>query len=296
MNDVLSILISGLSLGCTYALVALGIVILYKGSEVLNFAHGSIAVLGAYVTARLSPIVGFGMAALIGIVAAAGFALLIERLLIRHMRNAGPISMAILTIGIEVILRTELTRQIGIDILPLHQPWGTDSVVIAGAVIPWNRIITIGVTVVIVAVFLFVFRFSRWGIAMRSAAEDRETTELVGVKLGRTAMITWITAGALAAVAGILLTGAPAPGLTPLLSTVVLRALAAAVIGGIDSVAGALVGGLIVGMIEAVTVAFQSPLSFLGLGLSDVAAFGVMFIVLLFRPQGLFGRKEVFRV
>ncbi|MBM0127403.1 branched-chain amino acid ABC transporter permease [Pimelobacter simplex] len=296
MSELLSVSTTGLSLGCTYALVAMGIVILYKGSSVLNFSHGSIAVFGAYVTARLTEPLGFWMAALLGIVAAAGVSLLIERLLVNRMRNAGPISMAILTIGIEIVLRTELARRIGIDILPLGQPWGTRSVVVGGAIIPWNRIITIAVTVLIVAVFLLVFRYSRWGISMRAAAEDRETAEIVGVKLGSTAMITWLAAGALAAVAGILLTGAPSSGLSPVLSTVVLRALAAAIIGGLDSITGALVGGAVVGCVEAVSVTYQNELSFLGLGVSDVGAFGVMFLVLLVRPQGLFGSKELVRV
>jgi branched-chain amino acid transport system permease protein len=289
-------LVTGLSLGCTYALVALGIVILYKGSDVLNLAHGSIAVLGAYVTARLTSTLGFLTAALAGVVAAAVAALLMERLLVGRMRNAPVVSLAIMTIGVEVLLQTELTRQIGIDILQLGQPWGTDSVVVLGTVVPWNRIVTIAVAVVAIGAFVLTLRLSSWGVSMRAVAEDREASELVGLRLGRVAMVTWATAGGLAAVAGILLTGAPSAGLTPALSLVVLRAFAAALIGGLDSVTGALVGGLIVGMVEAIVITFQSDLAFLGLGLSDVAAFLVMFVVLLVRPQGLFGRKEVARV
>ncbi|CAB4909208.1 MAG: branched-chain amino acid ABC transporter permease [Actinobacteria bacterium] len=291
-----STLITGLSLGCTYALVALGIVILYKGSEVLNLSHGSVAVLGAYVTARLADTLGFLGAAVAGVLAAGLFAVLVERLLIRRLANAPVVSLAIMTIGIEVILQTELTRRIGIDILQLDQPWGTDSVDVLGTVVPVNRLVTIGVTVVVVAAFVAVLRLSDWGVSMRAVAEDREVAELVGLRLGRIAVVTWATAGALAALAGVLLTGAPSAGLTPALSLVVLRAFAAALIGGLDSVAGALVGGLVVGMVEAVVTTYQEQLSFLGLGLSDVAAFLVMFVVLLVRPQGLFGRKVVARV
>ena len=294
--NVVPTLIMGLSLGCTYALVALGIVILHKGSQVLNLAHGSIAVLGAYVAARLSGYIGFYAAALVGIAAAALFTLLVERVLINRIRNAPVLSLAVMTVGVEVILQTWLTGSIGIDILQLGQPWGTDSVYILGAVVPWNRIITIGVTIVVVSVFILAFRFSNWGVAMRAAAEDRETAELVGLKLSKITMVTWATAGGLAALAGILLTGAPAPGLTPALPVIVLSAFAAALIGGICSVAGALVGGLIVGMIQAVTITYQDALSFLGLGLSDAAAFMVMFVVLVVRPQGLFGRREAVRV
>ncbi|MGY1812243.1 branched-chain amino acid ABC transporter permease [Blastococcus sp. SYSU D00820] len=294
--NLLPTLVTGLSLGCTYALVALGIVILYKGSGVLNLAHGSIAVLGAYVTARLAGTFGFFGAAIAGIIAAAGAAMLMERLLVGRMRHTPVVSLAIMTIGVEVLLQTELTRQIGIDILQLGQPWGTDSVELLDVVVPWNRLVTIAVAVVAMGVFVLTLRLSNWGVSMRAVAEDREASELVGLRLGTVAMVTWATAGGLAALAGILLTGAPAAGLSPALSLVVLRAFAAALIGGLDSVAGALVGGLIVGMVEAFVITFQSDLAFLGLGLSDVAAFLVMFVVLLLRPQGLFGRKEVARV
>ncbi len=197
-----STLITGLSLGCTYALVALGIVILYKGSEVLNLSHGSVAVLGAYVTARLADTLGFLGAAVAGVLAAGLFAVLVERLLVRRLANAPVVSLAIMTIGIEVILQTELTRRIGIDILQLDQPWGTDSVDVLGTVVPVNRLVTIGVTVVVVAAFVAVLRLSDWGVSMRAVAEDREVAELVGLRLGRIAVVTWATAGALAALAG----------------------------------------------------------------------------------------------
>ena len=293
--NLMSTVIAGLSLGAIYALVALGIVILYKASEVLNFAHGTIAVLGAYVTARTVDILGFFGAVVAGVLAAALTALLIERLLVRKMANAPVVSLAIMTIGLEVILNTELTRQIGVDILELHQPWGTEAIEIFGALVPWNRILTIVFTFVIVLIFLAAFRFSSWGVSMRAAAEDREAAEIVGLKLNRIAIVSWATAGGLAAMAGIFLTGAPSAGLTSSLAVIALRAFPAAIIGGLDSVAGALVGGLIIGMVEAFAITFQPELSFLGLGLGDVIAYLVMFLVLLVRPQGLFGRKEVVR-
>lgn len=294
--DLLSILISGLSLGSIYALVALGIVILYKASETLNFAHGSFVVLGAYVTARTYDTFGFFGAALAGILAAAGLAVLVERSIIRSMKDAPVVSLAIVTIGVEVMMNTELIRQIGADILPLGHPWGNDTLLIASAHLPYNRLFAIMSAIVIVALFLLAFRFSNWGIAMRAAAEDRETAELMGVKLGRVTMVAWATAGALAAVAGIFLTGSPTPGLTPTLAIIAMRAIPAAIVGGLDSVSGALVGGLLIGMVETLATTFQSELSFLGRGVGDIMPYVVMIIVLIFRPQGLFGRKESVRV
>lgn len=292
----LELLISGLSLGAVYALVALGFVIVYKASEVLNFAHGSFVVAGAYVTARTHEILGFYGAVVTGILAAALLALVVERLLVRSMRNAPVISLAILTIGIEVVLNTELVRQMGVDMLPLGHPWGASTIDLLGTVIPVNRIVAIGVAVVIIGVFISAFRFSSWGVSMRAAAEDRETAELVGLKLGKISMVSWLIAGALAAVAGIFLTGAPTPGLAPGLAVVAMRAFPAAIIGGLDSVAGALVGGMIIGLVEAFSVGYQSDLAFMGRGIGEVMPFIVMIIVLIVRPQGLFGRKEFVRV
>jgi Branched-chain amino acid ABC-type transport system, permease components len=295
VSDFLSTLISGLSLGSIYALVALGIVILFKSSEVMNFAHGSIAVLGAFAAGRASDILGFWGGVLVGLAVAGLFALFVERVLVRAMKNAPIVSLAIMTIGLQVILDTELPRQIGSDIIQLHQPWGLDSVDIGGTLVPWNRIFTILVTLVIIVAFLLAFRFSSWGVSMRAAAEDREASELVGIKLSRITMVSWVLAGVLAGVAGIMLSGAPSAGLTPTMAVIALRAFPAAIIGGLDSVTGALVGGLLIGVLEALTITYQSELSFLGRGLGDVVSYLLMFIVLLVRPQGLFGRKEVVR-
>ena len=289
-------LLTGLSLGSIYALVALGFVILHKSSSVLNFAHGSFVVMGAYVTARTYPVFGFYGAAIAGIAAAAVTALVVERLFIRPIRNAPVISLAIMTIGIEVLLNTELTRQMGVQILSLGQPWEAARIALGPVTISVNRVLAIAVAVAVIGGFLLVFRFSSWGVSMRAAAEDRETAELVGLKLGKITMVSWTVAGALAGIAGIFLTGAPTPGLSPALAAIALRAFPAAIIGGLDSVAGALVGGLIVGMVEAFAAVYQDELLFLGRGIGDVLPFIVMILVLVFRPQGLFGGKESARV
>lgn len=292
---IIDTLIAGLSLGAVYALVALGFVIIFKTSEVLNFAHGSFVVAGAYITARTYEVFGFFGAVIAGVLGAALLAVVVERVLVRPMKDASVVSLAIMTIGVEVILNTELIRQIGVDILPLGHPWGASSVAIFDTMIPVNRLVAIATAVVIVVIFLLAFRYSAWGVAMRAAAEDRETAELLGMKLGRISIISWIIAGALAAVAGIFLTGAPTPGLAPTLAAVAMRAFPAAIVGGLDSIPGALVGGLIIGVTEAFASGFQQEIAFLGRGIGDVVPFIVMLLVLIVRPQGLFGRKELTR-
>jgi len=153
-----------------------------------------------------------------------------------------------------------------------------------------------GVAAVLVAAFAAVFKFTDWGIAMRSAAEDGETASLMGIRLNRVAAAAWAMAGALAAIGGLFLTSFPAAGVTGGVGLVALAAIPAVVLGGFDSPSGAVVGGLIIGVVSVLTAGYQDELSFLGRGLGSVAPYVVMLLVLLVRPNGLFGTKEVTRV
>ncbi len=296
MTQFLSLLLNGLSLGAIYALIALGFAVIFKASEVVSFMHGSLLLLGAYTIAKLSDSIGFWPGLVVGIVATSAIALLVERLLINRLRGAPVISLAILTIGVDILLVTELTRRIGSDILNVGQPWGGNFVRFGDVGITENRLIAIGVAAVLIAVFFAVFKFSDWGVAMRAAAEDGETAALMGIRRGRVSAVAWIVAGALAAVAGLFLVGSPTPGVQPGLQAVALRAFPAAILGGLDSTGGALVGGLVIGLAESFTAGYQDHLLFLGRGFGDVMPYVVMILVLLVRPSGLFGTKELTRV
>jgi branched-chain amino acid transport system permease protein len=296
MTQFLSLLINGISLGAVYALIALGFVIIFKASEVVSFMHGSLILLGAYLIARYQESLGFWTAAALGIAGTTLAALLTERLLIRRLRGAPVISLAILTIGVDILLLTELTRRIGSDILNVGQPWGGDTLRLGGVGITTNRALAVVVAVVLMAMFFAAFKFSGWGVAMRAAAEDTEAAALMGIRLGRVSMIAWVVAGVLAAVAGLFLTGSPTPGVTPGVAAVALRAFPAAILGGLDSTAGAVVGGLVVGLAESFAAGYQDQIAFMGRGFGDVVPYVVMVLVLLFRPSGLFGTRELTRV
>ncbi|MEU7870391.1 branched-chain amino acid ABC transporter permease [Dactylosporangium sp. NPDC049140] len=296
MTQLLSMLVTGLSTGAIYALVALGLVLLYKAAGVVNFAHGSLLLLGAYVTARTWEPLGFPIAAGLGVLAAAGGALLVQRLLAHPMRDAAPVELAIMTIGVDILLATELNRRMGPDIIVLGHPWGGSAVRIGDVAVPANRIIALGVAAVIITLFLLAFRLTDWGAAMRAAAEDQEAAALVGVRLRRVVTVSWLLAGALAAVAGIFLAGSPTPGLTPAVGVIALRALPAAILGGLDSTTGALVGGLVVGVTESLAAGYQDELAVLGRGFDQVVPYLVMIVVLLLRPAGLFGTRAASRV
>ncbi|MCW2818998.1 MAG: inner-rane translocator [Marmoricola sp.] len=296
MTQFLSLLINGVSLGAVYALIALGFVIIFKASEVVSFMHGSLILLGAFLVARYDQEIGFWTAALLGIAGTVVVALLVERLLIRKLRGAPVISLAILTIGVDIIMLTELTRRIGSDILNVEQPWGGQTLRAAGIGITTNRALAVVVAVVLMGLFFSAFKFSGWGVAMRASAEDTEAAALMGIRLGRVSMIAWLVAGVLAAVAGIFLTGAPTPGVTPGVAAVALRAFPAAILGGLDSTGGAVVGGLVVGLAESLAAGYQDQIAFMGRGFGDVVPYVVMVLVLLVRPSGLFGTREMTRV
>jgi branched-chain amino acid transport system permease protein len=296
MTQFLSLLLNGISLGAMYALIALGFVIIFKASEVVSFTQGSLLLLGAYSIARLSEPIGFLPAVLVGILLTALAAFLIERLVINRLRGAPVISLAIVTIGVDIILLTELIRRIGSDILNVPHPWGSESVRIGSVGISQNRLIATGVAGVLIIAFFVAFKYSSWGVAMRAAAEDGETAALMGIRLGRVSALAWIVAGALAAVAALFLVGAPTPGVSAAAYTVALRAFPAAILGGLDSTGGALVGGLLIGLAESFAAGYQDQLLFLGRGFGDVVPYVVMIAVLLVRPSGLFGTKELTRV
>lgn len=288
--------LNGLALGSVYALIALGFVVIFKASGVMNFAHGSLLLFGGYVTARLHDAIGFVPAVLVGAALAAALAGLVQLLASRGLRGAEIHTLTILTIGVDVLLSTELNRQVGADYLTMGDPWGAEVTRLGSITVADARIASIVVAVVVIGAFFAAFRWSRWGLSMRSAAADPEAAALTGIRLDRVRLIAWCVAGALAALAAVFLAAFPAPGLDRTTSQIALSAFPAAILGGMDSAVGALVGSLVIGLTAAMAAGYQSELSVLGAGFSDVAPYLVMVLVLLVRPTGLFGSKELTRV
>ena len=288
--------LNGLALGSVYALIALGFVVIFKASGVMNFAHGSLLLFGGYVTARLHDTIGFIPAVLVGASLAAALAGLVQLLATRGLRNAEIHTLTILTIGVDVLLSTELNRQVGADYLTMGDPWGADVTRLGSVTVADARIASIVVAVIVIGAFFAAFRWSRWGLSMRSSAADPEAAALMGIRLDRVRLIAWCVAGALAAISAVFLAAFPAPGLDRTTSQIALSAFPAAILGGMDSAVGALVGSLVIGLTAAMAAGYQHELSVLGAGFSDVAPYLVMVLVLLVRPTGLFGSKELTRV
>jgi branched-chain amino acid transport system permease protein len=295
MQNFAQLLIGGISLGAVYALLALGFVLVFKATGVINFAYPALLLVGAYTTARAGEL-PFPVAAILGICVAVVIAALVDRVLVRRMRGGSVIAVSIMTIGVGVLLQTEIIRRIGIDVLPIGDPWGSGVVTLGGLTIPQTRIAALVVGLALIACFFAWFKFSVWGVAMRATAEDHETAALMGIPGGRISAASWAVAGGLAAVAGLFVTMFPSPGLEPTTSAVALRAFPAAIIGGLDSTGGAVVGGLVIGVTEVLTQGYEGHLTFLGLGFHAVMPYLVMVLVLLVRPTGLFGTRELHRV
>ncbi len=296
MTKFIELLISGVSLGFIYSLIALGFVVIFKATEVVNFAHGSLLLLGGFVIAETHASLGFPLAFVVGAAVAAFAALLVERFLIRPLRGSDVNALAILTIGVDIILLTELTRRIGSKVFTPGDPWGSQVVSIGGYHVPQTRLWAIIIAVGLITLFMLAQKYTGWGIAMRASAEDGEAAALMGIRQGRVSMIAWVIAGVLAAVASVFLTAFPTPGLDNNTGLIALRAFPAAILGGLDSTSGALAGGITVGLAETMTSGYENDLGFLGHGFGSIMPYVIMILVLLWRPSGLFGTREVARV
>ncbi|MGV9273130.1 branched-chain amino acid ABC transporter permease [Streptomyces griseosporeus] len=298
MTSLLDDLLNGLALGAVYALVALGFVVIFKASGVINFAQGSLLLFGGYLTAVLHDDLGFAGALAVAVLATALLAGALDRLLLQRGEPDPRMAhvQTIVTIGVDIVLLTDLSRRIGGDLLSLGDPWG-DSVVTLGSVtVADSRLAAIAVSAVAIAAVFALFRFTPWGLSLRAAAEDAEAAALMGVRLSRVHMLAWCLAGALAALAAVFLAAFPAPGLERTTGQIALKAFPAAILGGMASPPGALAGSLLIGLTEALVAGHQSDLHVLGEGFGDVAPYAVMVLVLLVRPTGLFGAKGAARV
>jgi len=297
VNEFLQATINGIATGAIYALLALGFVIIYKSSQVLSFAQSGLMILGAFWVVYFSTVLelNFWVALILGILLSAAIGIVIERIMLRPMVGKPVFSVAILTIGLNIALTVIGFDLIGVQIRSLGDPWGIAVLQLGELVVSRKDAATIVASVIVVGLLLLFFRYSRFGLAMRATAIDQETALAQGISVARVFAVAWAIAAGLATIAGVFL-GA-GTGVSAAIGVRAIRALPAAVIGGLDSIPGAIVGGLIVGLAEAYTVAYQAEyLGFLGQNFSTAIAYVVMFVVLLVRPYGIFGTREVERV
>ncbi|MGH9227343.1 MAG: branched-chain amino acid ABC transporter permease [Acidimicrobiales bacterium] len=297
-DDMLQTAFSGLALGCKYALIALGFSVVFKATGVINFAQASLVLLGAYVTFNftqtwdlnfyLALVIAMGFGALVGVAT--------EALVLRWLVGEPPAALIMVTIGLLFVLDNVVTAIWGPDNHNLGDPWGIETRELFGVTVANRDLWTIGFAAVAVAAFFVFFRYSTLGLAMRAAAFDPEVAMAQGIPARRVHRVAWAIAGVVAALAGATL-AAGAGQLSPATGALALVAFPAIILGGLDSPLGAVVGGIIIGLVQQFT-ALLAPEYFdwVGESFERVSPYLVMILILLIRPYGLFGTREVRRV
>ena len=284
----LQFLISGISLGSIYALIALGYTMVYGIAKMLNFAHGDVIMIGAYVayvsisTLNLSPF----FAVLIAVVTCTLLGILIERVAYKPLRNSSPLTVLITAIGVSYLLQniallifgSKAVNYTSVVSLPAFE-------IVPGLTVTGETAVTIAVSVVIMAALMIFINHTKAGQAMLAVSEDRGAAQLMGVNVNGTISLTFAIGSALAAIAAVLLCSSY-PVLSPYTGAMPgIKAFVAAVFGGIGSIPGAMIGGILLGVIENLSKAYISS------QMSDAIVFLILIIVLLVKPTGILGKK-----
>lgn len=301
MTKLAQLIASGAALGAVYALVGLGFVVIYRATGVINFAQAGMVVLGAFLVYNatstwdlpfwLAVLVSMGIGAVLGIV--------LERFILRRMIGRPVYAVILVTVGLLLLVEPVVTTLWRNPSTNIQNPWGLSKVDIGDVKLLQVDIATIALGAIVLGCFFLFFRYTKYGVAMRATAIDQEAALAQGIEVRRIVALSWAIAGVVAVLAGTMLgSGAgPGVGLGVGIGIISLKALPAVVLGGLDSPLGAVVGGLLIGIAELLTAGYQADvLPFLPRGFAGVMPWVVMLVVLLVRPFGLFGTREVRRI
>jgi branched-chain amino acid transport system permease protein len=291
-------LVRGLGIGSTYALLAVGFVIIYRATSVVNFAQPALMILGAYFTSVFISAAGmpFAIAVVAAMLAMAAIGMATERVALRPMVGRPPFAAAMVTVGVFITLYVVAHRLIGSRVRAIRDPWGLEQVDLLGVTVAQIDLAKIVISLTAIAVVGLFLARSRLGLAMRATSLDQEVALAQGVNVGRMFGLAWAISAALAALAGALI-GTQAGGFEASLALVALKALPVIIIGGLDSIKGAVIAGLFVGVAEALTRTYQPRYAdWLGSNFDVAVPYVIMIVVLMVRPYGLFGTREVERV
>jgi branched-chain amino acid transport system permease protein len=283
----LQLALSGLAIGCVYALVALGFVLIYKATETVNFAQGDLMMLGGFFAYTATAIMGwpYWAAIVFALIVMALFGMAAERTILRPVLGQAQFTVVMVTIGVGYVMRGVVTMMPGwgTDTYKIVTPFAEKVVNIGGAAISLEQLMIILMTAALCAVLFGFFRFTRIGIAMQAASQNQLAAYYMGIPVARINTLIWGLSAAVATFAGILL--APITFVHANMGFIGLKAFPAAVVGGFGSIPGAIAGGIIIGLVESFA-GFYLPEGF-----KDIAAYIVVLIVLMVKPSGLFGEK-----
>jgi len=295
MTFFLQLIITGFAQGMVYALIAIGFVIILKCSEVFNIAQGHFVLIGGYLGWTF--LVPLGLPAWAALLAAIAVAvimgLLIERLMLRPMVGQPVLAVVMMTIALSTVLGGLATLLWGAEYKAYHGLLPTITMKVGEISIPSESLIGLIVSIICVALLMLLFRYTKIGLAMRATAEDLQVVQSVGIKATTVYAASWIIASIVGVIGGILLGGVSGANMD--LALIGLKAFAVVLLGGVNSIGGAIIAGIILGMLENVAAGYLDPL-LPGGGLAQVFPFFIMIIVLVFRPHGLFGLAHIERV
>jgi branched-chain amino acid transport system permease protein len=293
LNYLLQLFVSGLSVGSVYAVIGIGFVVIYKATKILNFAHGEILMIAAYFCLVLveSLHLNFLIAFLLTLAFCAMIGLMIERFIFRPMIGEPVFAVVMITLGLSIILRPLTGMVFGFGNVMFPSPFPQKPIVFSNIVISHAHLWTFIISCAVMAIFFLFFKYSKVGIAMRAAAERQIVAFLMGIDVKKIFSLSWAIAAATAGIAGILLANVMVMNLN--LSFVAVKVFPAIILGGLDSIVGALIGGLIIGVFETLVGGY---LDLYLSGIKEVSAYILLFIILIVRPYGLFGTEEIERV
>jgi branched-chain amino acid transport system permease protein len=288
VNDVLQYILSGIAIGCIYGLVALGFVLIYKATEVVNFAQGELMMIGAFIAYTFVVFLNlnYWLAFLFTVCFMWVFGMLLDRVVLRPLVGEPVFAIVMVTIGFGILARSVVSMipGWGTDTFSFKTPFAEKAVKAGGLVVSWEHLSIIVLSVALVLLFYLFFKYTRIGIALQATAQNQLAAVYMGISIKKVFSLTWAISAAVAAFAGVLLS--PITMVHMNMGFIGLKAFPAAVLGGFGSIPGAIVGGLIIGITESLAGVY------LPIGWKDIAAFIILILVLMIRPEGLFGIQQ----
>ena len=287
MAILLQLALSGIAIGCVYALVALGFVLIYKATETVNFAQGELMMLGGFFAYTATALMGwpYWAAIVFAVLVMAIFGMGVERIVLRPVLGQAQFTVVMVTIGVGYVMRgvVSMVPGWGTDTYKIANPFADRVINLGGAAISLEQLMIIVMTAALCAVLFLFFRFTRIGIAMQASSQNQLAAYYMGIPVRRINTLIWGLSAAVATFAGILL--APLTFVHANMGFIGLKAFPAAVVGGFGSIPGAIVGGLVIGLVESFAGYYLPE------GFKDIAAYIVVLLVLIIKPSGLFGDK-----
>lgn len=292
---LIQLVINGLIVGLLYGVVGMCFVLVYKSTQIVNFAQGEFLLIGAWVCwaflvyFQIPFVIGF----ILTLVFMAGFGVLLQQLVLRPMIGEPIISVIMITIGLSMLFQALMKWIFGVSAESYPQVFETQYFSIFGLNVEAAYLMSTGIAIVIMALFYYFFKYSKQGLAMRATAFDQQVAQSLGISVKRVFAMSWAIAATVSATAGIVI--GMVNGVSDSLSVIGIKVFPAVILGGLDSIVGAIVGGLIIGVLENLAEFFDGQYLHWG-NLYDIAPFYVLLVILWFKPYGLFGTKDIERI